>query len=127
MTLAMPLTQTQPADRTKETIIDCDVHNYLASNQLLFPYLSQRWRQQLETVSITITGSHPGSYYPKEHPYAARVDAWPPGKVPGADLDFTRKQLLDAWDIEVAILNTLHFAGQQRVTEFAIALATALN
>lgn len=127
MTIAMPFNEIKSSMQTTETMIDCDVHNYLADHRELFPYLPERWRRHLDMVSITITGSYPGSYYPKEHPYAARVDAWPPGKLPGSDLDFMRKQLLDEWQIDYAILNTLHFAGQQRVTAFAQALATALN
>src|SRR5947207_1726782 len=108
-------------------IVDADVHNYLPDSKELHPYLSALWRQHLESVSITITGPYPGATYPKLHPYAARVDAWPPGKLPGSDLDFMRAQLLDAWHIDYAVLNTLHFAGQQRVADFAIALASALN
>ncbi len=127
MTLTLAQTQTPITLRMREALIDCDVHNYLADSKALFPYLATRWHRQLETASITIAGAYPGSTYPKHHPYAARVDAWPPGKLPGTDLDFMRAQLLDAWNIEYAVLNTLHFAGQQRASEFAIALATALN
>ncbi len=126
--MTLDLTRTPPlAAHTREAFIDGDVHNYLADPAELHPYLSARWRRHLETVSITITGTYPGSTYPKLQPYAARADAWPPGKLPGSDLDFMRRQLLDAWDIQYAVLNTLHFAGQQRVSDFAIALAAALN
>jgi hypothetical protein len=111
--------------RPTEALIDCDIHNTVTHYKDLFPYLSERWRKHLDFVGLGAT--HAGGYYPKHHPNAARVDAWPHGKVPGSDLAFMRKQLLDEWDIEVGILNTLLVAGQQRVPEFAAALATALN
>ena len=31
--------------RRKLPVIDCDVHNTLASETLLYPYLSERWRR----------------------------------------------------------------------------------
>ena len=40
--------------------------------------------------------------YPKGAPRAARADAWPPsGPPPGADLEFLREQLLDAYDVRL--------------------------
>jgi hypothetical protein len=35
--------------RTRPAIIDCDFHNELDSIKDLFPYLSQRWRDHIET------------------------------------------------------------------------------
>ncbi|MEP7200513.1 MAG: amidohydrolase family protein [Chloroflexota bacterium] len=141
MTLTMPFTEIKSSPQmraavavtsfapTHDAIIDGDIHNYVASPQLLFPYLAERWQRRLDAggIGVGIGAAYPGGNYPKHHPYAARVDAWPPGKVPGADLDFMRKQLLDEWNIAYGVLNTLHFAGQQRIPEYAQALATALN
>jgi hypothetical protein len=59
----------------------------------------------------------------------ARADSWPPeGRgAPGADLLFLREQLLDAWHIDVAILNALGAAGRERNLEYAAVLAAATN
>ena len=57
--------------------------------------------------------SYIGAEYPRPTPRASRVDAWPPGGGPPAsDLAFTQQQLLDAWDVEAAILNPLLGIGE---------------
>ncbi|MDA0711937.1 MAG: amidohydrolase family protein, partial [bacterium] len=68
-----------------------------------------------------------GTSYPKSQPGAHRVDAWPPGGgSPGSNLVFLREQLLDAWEIDLGILNTLTPIRNQ-VPEYDAAFARALN
>ena len=44
--------------------------------------------------------------YPKSAPYAARRDAFPPnGGPPGTDLEFTRRQHLDPFNVQLGLIN----------------------
>ena len=67
--------------------------------------------------------------YPRMAPDTARGDAWPPnGGPPGSDLDFMRKQHLDANNIEYGVLHPLRIGGyDERNMDFSQALCTAIN
>jgi uncharacterized protein len=120
-TLQQPVTHR----RSELAVIDCDIHPALKSPKALHPYLSERWRQHRDTIGDRGFG---GSYYPRANPNAARTDAWPPnGLPPGSDLDFTRYQLLDAWDMDFGVLQPLLGAGALRNHEYAAALSRAIN
>ncbi len=120
-TLQQPSTRSQ----SKLAVIDCDIHPNLKSPKALHPYLSERWRQHRDTIG---DGGFGGSYYPRANPNAARTDAWPPsGLPPGSDLDFTRYQLLDAWDLDFGVLQPLLGAGALRNHDYAAALSRAIN
>jgi predicted TIM-barrel fold metal-dependent hydrolase len=111
--------------RSKLAVIDCDIHPALKSPKTLDPYLSDRWRHHRDTIGDR---GFAGSYYPRANPNAARTDAWPPsGLPPGADLDFMRYQLLDAWDMDYGILQPLLGAGAQLNHDYAAALSSAIN
>ena len=70
----------------------------------------------------------PGPTYPTGFAQAARRDAWPPsGLKPGGDPDFAREQLLDAWDIDLAILNPLYGMTSLHNLDFGNALMRAVN
>jgi hypothetical protein len=123
----MTVTMTQPAtrERTKLAVIDCDIHNALPSNKTLLKYLPERWKRHHETFGGR---GHSGAYYPRANMNAARTDSWPPsGLPPGADLDFLRGQLLDAWEMEYGVLNPLLGAGGQLNLEYGAAMASAIN
>jgi uncharacterized protein len=111
-------------------VVDCDVHNAVPAQEVLRPYLADRWRRHLDEVGTrTYLPYLDGYVYPKVSPGGgARTDAWPPsGGLPGSDLEFMREQLLDPLDIEYAILNCLFRAAEQRNDEFGAALARAVN
>jgi uncharacterized protein len=123
----MVTTLQQPVShrRSELAVIDCDIHPALKSPKALHPYLSERWRKHRETIGDRGFG---GSYYPRANPNAARTDAWPPsGLPPGSDLDFTRYQLLDAWDLDFGVLQPLLGAGALRNHDYAAALSRAIN
>jgi predicted TIM-barrel fold metal-dependent hydrolase len=109
-------------------VVDCDVHNTLASDDLLLPYLPARWARHVETFGLR----HPDSiaYFPtRPRNMASRTDAWPPdGGVPGGSLELMQEQLLDRWNIEAAILNPINqtTVGAQ-APELSAALSRALN
>jgi uncharacterized protein len=110
-------------------LIDCDVHNAVSSDEELRVYLPRRWRRHLDLVgSRTFSPFTKGYAYPKAARFASRRDAWPPtGGLPGSDLEFMRAQLLDAYDVEYAVLNCLYRAPEQRYDAYGAALAAAVN
>ncbi len=104
-------------------MVDCDIHNHLTEDAVS-KYLPKKWRDYDRQFGRRMT---PGDFYPKATPMASRTDAWPPGGgPPGSDLAFLRKQLLDAWPIEVGILNTL-ISVRNQFRDYDAALATAAN
>lgn len=114
-----------PRQAARPAIIDCDIHNAVPDDATLYRYLPARWRRYHEMIGLR---GHYGGYYPRAYKNAARHDSWPPsGKPPGGDLEFMQSQLLDAWNIEVGILNPLYGAGGQVHLEYGAALASAVN
>ncbi|MEM7347647.1 MAG: amidohydrolase family protein [Chloroflexota bacterium] len=107
-------------------LIDCDIHNTMPSNDSMSKYLSSRWKRHLDDYGLRSYFS--GGYYHRSHANAARDDAWPPnGNIPASDLAFVQEQLLDHWQIDIGILNTLYAAGEQSNRHFGAAMATAIN
>jgi predicted TIM-barrel fold metal-dependent hydrolase len=110
--------------RTKQSVIDCDIHNALPSDDALSPYLSTRWRRHRAAFG---NRGYPGTDYPRMNESAARVDAWPPsGSPPGSDLEFLREQLLDLWGIEYGVLNPLVDTMPHNL-DYAAAFCAAVN
>jgi hypothetical protein len=126
----MSQTETLTHAETRLQIIDCDIHPAMRSVRDLYPFLAQRWRDHLDTYGLRLpapfTASSP---YPKATPALSRADAWPPnGAPPGADLDFMRAQLLDAYDIGFGILHLLSPSGMdQRNQGLGAAVCRAIN
>ena len=88
-------------------------------------YLATEFRNVRENLGDR---SYIGAEYPRPTPRASRVDAWPSGGGPPAsDLSFTQEQLLDAWDVEAAILNPLLGIGEMLNLELAAVMARAAN
>lgn len=123
------MTATSTLDR-RNLLIDCDIHPGMDGVRELFPFLSRRWTNHLETY-----GAHQRQVfantltYPRMSKDTARADAWPPsGKPPGADLDFMRQQHLDPMNVAYGVLQPLR-PGAASVTDpgLAAALAKALN
>lgn len=125
MEQAQTLQHKKRLKRQEPRIIDCDVHNTMSSDTVLYPYLSQRWRRH---HSMLGTPDRVGAYIPRAMPYGARHDAWPPsGQRPGSDLNFLQEQLLDFWNIEYGILNCLTAVCEMPNLEYAAAFAQAVN
>jgi uncharacterized protein len=122
--MATTLAREETRGRTRQAVIDCDIHNAPASDEALRKYLPAQWRDYHARFGVP---GYPASTYPRQNPNAARIDAWPPsGQPPGSDLPFLREQLLDAWGIEYGILNCLVPAGSRNL-EYAAAVASAIN
>ena len=106
-------------------IIDSDVHEMMSSPKVLLPYMAREWHQYFDsgwTYPFFFTYG-----YPTEAGFA-RADAVPETGPAGSDFELMRRQLLDPFDVEVAILTSLFFPGDMRVQyEFGNALASAYN
>jgi uncharacterized protein len=114
--------------RMVERTIDCDIHTNLSSLATLTKYMSRRWCDHLQAYGLRRPGEV-GNFSTRPRAFAARTDSVPPsGGPPGSDLDFTREQLLDAWDIEYAVVNPIAQAlvgGEPG--EYGAALISAVN
>jgi uncharacterized protein len=109
--------------RTRPALIDCDFHDELDSIKDLYPYLSKRWRDHIETYG---TRGPAGGYYPRFMDH--REDARPPsGRRSGSEVAFSRQDFLDPYNVAHAILIPLTPAGRQMNPELDAALATAVN
>ncbi|GCL71970.1 amidohydrolase family protein [Paenibacillus naphthalenovorans] len=106
-------------------VIDCDVHHAVPSIQALFPYLTDRWRDYI--VEHGIKGLEP-NYYPKGAALSARPGSeLSSGHPPGSDLDTLRRQVLDPWNVQYAILNCLYGVQMIHNEDWAQAMASAVN
>jgi uncharacterized protein len=122
------LADAAPVSRT--AIADCDMHLGWASMRDLYPWLSTRWQQHLETYgSAHRTGAQDGlPNYPKAQPNSARRDAWPPsGKPPGTDLEFTRSHHLDPNGVEFGLINPPTASNSYMNLDLGNAMARAIN
>ncbi len=118
------------AARVGLAIADGDIHPAPISQETIYPYLSRRWREHMETYgAIPRHQYQEGPAYPKGNPDASRRDAYPPeGGRPGSSLSFMRAQHLDPNNVELGILNPLPFTpGNVQNLDFSAALAGALN
>jgi uncharacterized protein len=110
-------------------IVDCDSH-IMPDPRELAPYLPQRWSRYLASFGLRTPGE---LGLVRARWMACRADAWSPsGRQPGSDPAFFREQLLDAFDIDVAILNSVMmsaqvFVGGNQPLEFTAALMAAAN
>src|SRR5258708_4665912 len=113
--------EAEPKARTRRALIDCDFHNEIDSIKDLFPYLSQRWRDHIETYGTRGPG---GAYYPRFMDH--RADARPPsGRRSGSEVAFSRSDFLDPYNVAYATLIPLTPAGGQRNPQPSAALAAA--
>jgi len=109
-------------------VIDCDVHQNFNNIQELLPWVDPAFRDYLVHGGY---GGYSLPNYPWLHPSGfMRGDAVPDGGgVPGSDYGLLREQLLDAFDVEYAILTGEEILSVSAVPHppLAAALATAYN
>lgn len=109
---------------TSQKVIDCDVHGNVPSIRVLFPYLSDYWR---ETIEQTGFKGATDTSYPSGAALSARPGTTPASGPPGSDLELLRAQALDAQDAEYAILNCAYAVDGIRNPYGAAAIASAVN
>ena len=118
----------KPDAKAKFRLIDCDIHPYMASPNALDRFLSQRWIEHRKTFGAHVRRATATWVYHRMDNHGNRLDAMPPGGGPPAsDLDFLRKQHLDAYDIETGVLQPLSNACALRSRDYAAALCRAMN
>lgn len=130
--MSAPVARRQPdAGPPSRTLrIDADSHNLITATDLL-PYLPQKWRRYVETIGLR--GQQATSLTASASPLASRADAWGPnGEPPGSDPALFVHNLLDAFDLDVAVLNstlmqTQQFMGPGSPRELISALQRAGN
>ncbi|MGG1573221.1 amidohydrolase family protein [Fictibacillus sp. NRS-1165] len=122
---AITLEKETLGSQAKTAVIDCDVHNAVPSIQALFPYLPDRWRDYV--VEHGIKSLEP-NYYPRGVSLSARPDSLlPNGDPPGSDLEVLRRQVLEPWNMQYAILNCLYGVQMIHNEDWAAAMARAVN
>ena len=88
-------------------MIDCDVHNDWANANVLLPYIDDNFRDYLERGErVGGPESFPHGHRPWLHPEGyRRADLAPQeGMAAGADYAMMKRELLDKFDVEFAIL-----------------------
>ena len=109
---------------TDAPIIDCDIHNVVPSIDALLPFLSEHWREYIRQSAFK---GAPDNAYPPQMPTTARPDARSASGAPGSSLDVLRAQVLDAWPIEIGILNCAYAIDSIHNPDAAAAMAAAVN
>jgi predicted TIM-barrel fold metal-dependent hydrolase len=124
----------EPATASRLAIADCDIHPRPAGagiggvSKSLYPYLTQRWREHVETFGIAYRQQwEKGSAYPKGQPQACRRDAWPNGGMPGSDPKFMAAQHLDPNNVAFGILNPLTSGQGAQNPDLSAAITHATN
>lgn len=104
-------------------IVDCDVHEMLPAWSRLTPYLDPVWQQYIGQWSPYFFGYA----YPTEQGFA-RADSIPEAGPAGSDYELMRSQLLDEFDVAIAVLTGLFFPSDNGVQpELSNALVSAYN
>jgi predicted TIM-barrel fold metal-dependent hydrolase len=105
--------------KNKAGLIDCDVHVYPKSADELRKYMPQPWRDRYRPLTR-------GFYEMPSH--GNRLDSIPPdGGSPGTDPDFLRRQLIDEYGVDHAILLPRAFCNMHPDPDYGAAIATAYN
>jgi predicted TIM-barrel fold metal-dependent hydrolase len=102
--------------------VDCDVHVEPASIETLHPFLSSYWLEYLRGSRLQL-----GSVYPPSIPTSARPEAREAGTFPPRDFAALKAQVLDRYQPEVVILNSVSMFISGYNPYYQATLATALN
>jgi uncharacterized protein len=107
-----------------ELLIDCDIHQNIKSYKDLRPYIPRTWWGRLEEVNANLPVS---MFYRAKGLFAD--DAQPEeGHVPGSDPEFSKRELLDKYDINYGILTGSLFGISAHYNpDYASAMASAFN
>ncbi len=103
-----------------QPVIDCDIHATVPSVEALIPFLSEHWREYIRTSAFK--GPTDTAYPPN-----APTSVQPGNAHPDAGLAQIQQQVLDAWGIEVGILNCSYAIDSLHHPDTAAAMAAAVN
>jgi predicted TIM-barrel fold metal-dependent hydrolase len=108
-----------------QPVVDVDIHCMIPSIQALFPYLSDHWR---EYISYSAFKGAVDTAYPKGAPTSALPGTTPDsGDPPGSSLALVREHVLDAWNVEVGILNCAYAVDSLHNPDTAATMSAAIN
>jgi len=109
--------------RARPALIDCDFHNELDSIKDLYPYLSQHWRDHIDTFGMR---GPSGGIYPRFMDH--REDARPPsGRRSGSEVTHSRSDFLDPYNVAHAMTIPLTSAPRMLNLDLGAAMASAVN
>jgi len=108
-----------------QPVIDVDIHCNVPSAQALFPYLSAHWR---EYIAYSAFKGPTDTAYPAGAPTTALPGTRPAeGGPPASSLALIREHVLDAWNVEVGILNCAYAVESLHNPDTAATMAAAVN
>jgi len=121
--------QTRPAGAAAVRpvrLVDTDVHSAM-TRAMMIERASTRWRPHFERFGLRTAPIT--EFYPRARNAGMRADSWPdaPGSIPGSDRELLVRQLLDEYDVDYAILNTLGLQDHNEVPAFAAELSRIVN
>ncbi len=125
-----PLSTQHSALSTQHSVIDADVHSVVPAVGVLFPYLSDFWKEYITQSAFKGPSEEP---YPKNVPTSVRPDArTDDGMPPGAKLAHIQQGALagalgQTGNVECAILNCSWDLASIHNPDGAAALASAVN
>jgi predicted TIM-barrel fold metal-dependent hydrolase len=107
-------------------VIDCDAHANLPSIDALFPYMDEVW---VEWITERGWGGPlgVGLAYPPNCPSTLRSEWEPKGQVPASELSLLQQHILDAWDVERAVVSCYSGVDGVRHPDLAVTVARAVN
>lgn len=109
----------------RQPVIDADVHSIVTSAEVLFPYLTEHWREYITQSAFKGPVENP---YPPKAPTSVRPDLRGlEGAVAGSTLQQVRDHVLDPHGLEYAILNCAYGIESIHNPDAAAALAAAVN
>src|SRR3954466_9224724 len=100
-------------------VIDCDIHAATPPVEALLPYLSEHWREYIRTSAFN---GAIDTAYPPRAPTSIAPDAEPLTSV-----DVARARVLEALDVEMAIVNCSYGIDGLHNPDTAAAMAAAVN
>src|SRR5262249_6995376 len=107
-----------------QPVIDADIHCTVPSARALFPYLAQQWREYISTSAVK---GPTDTAYPAGALTSALAGTKPEDGPPGSSLKLIQEQVLDAWNVEVGILNCAYAVDGISAPDTAAAMASAVN
>ena len=106
-------------------IIDADVHSIVSSVEVLFPYLTDHWREYITQSAFKGPVENP---YPPHAPTSVRPDLRETvGATAGTCLQHLQDHVLASLNLEYAILNCAYGIESVHNPDAAAALASAVN
>ena len=105
-------------------VIDADLNVTMPNSKVLFPYLPEYWREQIDQTGFN--GAIDNSY-PPGMATTARPGAKPDDGPAGSSLALLREQALDPWGTEIGIITCAYAIEAIHNPDGAAAMASAVN